>query len=172
MIYCRVKIKKPSALTFLPAPRIISRLEIPAYSMEETMGEEDKRLDLSFTRTTKDIAVAGLAGAVIAALLILGVYFSFKGDFQDQGRKVVEVDNRLTKDMLQLKQRVQALEDLPEQLKLQLVRQGLDDMSRTASFLNTQIVDPMQKKKLIQIGQILRELDQANPALDPGRDGE
>jgi len=128
------------------------------------MGEDDKKLDLSFTRTTKDIAVAGLAGAIIAALLILGVYFSFKGDFQDQGRKVSEVDNRLTRDMRELGQRIQALEGLPAQLRLQIVRQGLDDMSRTASFLTTQIDDPVQRKKLIQIGQLLRELDQANPA--------
>lgn len=128
------------------------------------MGEDDKRLDLSFTRTTKDIAVAGLAGAVIAALLILGVYFSFKGDFQDQGRKVSEVDNRLTRDVVQLREQVKALEALPAKLKLLVVRQALDDMSRTASFLGSQIDDPVQNKKLVQIGQLLRELDQAYPA--------
>ena len=136
------------------------------------MTDEDKQLDLSFTRTTKDIAVAGLAGAVIAALLILGVYFSFRGDFQSQDRKVSEVDNRLTRQVLELGQRVQDLEALPAQLRLQMVRQGLDDMARTASFLNSRISDPMQKKKLIQIGQLLRELDQANPAPDADQGGE
>ncbi len=133
------------------------------------MADDDKQLDLSFTRTTKDIAVAALAGAVITALLIGGLYFSFRGDFQDQGRKVTELDNRLTREIVQLRQRVQELESLPDQLKLQLVRQGLDDMARTASFLNSIITDPVQKKKLLQMGQLLRELDQANPA--PGQQG-
>lgn len=121
-----------------------------------TQEYQDQRLDLSFTRTTKDMAVAGLVGAVVASLLIVFVYFTFKDDVDDTTHRLSAMESRV----VMLESQVATLNDLPAEVQRAVIRETLRDLSRNGALVESQIQDAAQQEKVTRALQLIREVEQ------------
>lgn len=134
--------------------------------------DTEQRLDLSFTRSTREIATAALVGAVIAVVTLLILYFSFRGDVTNYGKQIDALDNRMTmqisalrsdlkESVAEVEKKIENITDLPEMVRRQVLMDMVREMGARTEFLRSQIDDKDLVKKLDELRSTLHEVEQS-----------
>jgi len=132
--------------------------------------DTEPRLDLSFTRSTREVATAALVGALIAVVTLVVLYFSFREDVSSYGRQIDTLDARLTQQVramesdmsdrvAALEAKVEDMENLPRMMRAMALEDALREMRARAAFLEGQVDDPQVRAKLRELDGILREVE-------------
>lgn len=122
-----------------------------------TQEQQEQRLDLSFTRTTKDMAMAALVGAVIATLLIVFFYFTFRQDVSSTTQRLERIESRITS----VEQQMDNLQELPEEVRRTMVLQLLGELSRNAATLQGQLQDEDLQQKMSTVQELVQDVQQS-----------
>lgn len=134
-------------------------------------GSDDQRLDLSFTRSTREIAAAALVGAIIAVLTLVVIFFSFRDEVTDYGQRIETLDEQLTEQVTTMRrdmdQRITAMEerlenisDLPEQVRRRILLDTVGAMKARMEFLRSRVDDEQLGAKLDELESTLGEVEQ------------
>jgi GNAT superfamily N-acetyltransferase len=132
---------------------------------------EEPRLDLSFTRSTREIAAAALVGAIIAVLTLVVIFFSFRGEVTDYGKRIETLDERLTeqvttmrRDMDQritvMEERLENISDLPEQVRRRILLDTVGSMRARMEFMRSRVEDEQLAGKLDELESTLGEIEE------------
>lgn len=132
--------------------------------------DTEPRLDLSFTRSTREVATAALVGALIAVVTLVVLYFSFREDVSNYGAQIKALDSRLTQQVRVLQtdvadrvaameSKIQAVEEMPQRMRALALMDTLREMRARAVFLEGQVDDPQVRAKLEQLDAILGEIE-------------
>lgn len=139
----------------------------------QTGGQDpDQRLDLTFTRSTREIAAAALVGAVIAVITLLILYFSFRGDVANYSKQIEALDTKMTaqvstlrtdlKDSVaEVEKKIENIADLPGQVRRQILMDMVREMGARTEFLRSQIDDRDVVKKLDELRSTLDQVEQS-----------
>ncbi len=155
-----------------PTEETVSR-EAPAkeeHSNPDTMPP----LDLSFVRSTKQVAnIAFLLS--LAALFLAGlIFFRLQGKLSDNTgdlRKEIKTYGKVADSMkdsnAQIVSRMDALEkklasyeDMPKLMRRQMLMEMLNELKQKTDFLGEQIEDEKLKEKVGQIHTLLQEVEE------------
>ncbi len=122
-----------------------------------TQEQQEQKLDLSFTRTTKDMAMAALVGAVIATLLIVFFYFTFRQDVSTTTQRLERIESTIAS----VEQQMDNLQELPEEVRRTMVLQLLGELSRNAATLKGQLQDEDLQQKMSTVQELVQDVQQS-----------
>jgi predicted N-acetyltransferase YhbS len=134
--------------------------------------DSEPRLDLSFTRSTREIAAAALVGAIIAVVTLVVIFFAFRQDVTNYGKQIEALDNKLTervnglrsdmdKRVTALEERIDNIKNLPEQVRRQILMDTVREMGARVDFLRSQAKDGQLKEKLDGLESSLNEVEKS-----------
>jgi GNAT superfamily N-acetyltransferase len=132
--------------------------------------DQEPRLDLSFTRSTKDIASAAFIGALIAVVTLVVIYFVFREDISRYDKRIGAVEKQLRQDVRELRtsmndrvsaleSKLEGIEDLPQKVRAQILMDTLSEMRSRAVFLETQVDDPELKSRIEELQKSFTEIE-------------
>ncbi|EPR44072.1 hypothetical protein dsx2_1816 [Desulfovibrio sp. X2] len=126
------------------------------------MTENQPPLDLSFSRSARDMAATALVLAFLA-LIVAGAFFITSRNSNNDLRAA---SASLTQRVDGLENRLASVEALPRTLRRQAAQALVEEMSLRAKLLDTRLDDPAQKETLAQVEELLEKLRQAGQ--EPG----